>query len=63
MAVPKHKVSKQRTHTRSANWKICKPTLTVCPKCGEMIPPHTVCKHCGYYKGDSVVQIKQEKKD
>ncbi len=63
MAVPKHKTSKQRTHTRKANWKIAKPTLVACPKCGELKPAHKVCSHCGYYKDEPVVQIKTEKED
>ncbi len=64
MAVPKHKTSKQRTHTRrSANRNIDAPTLVACPKCGEMIPTHRACSHCGYYKGESIIQIKQDKED
>ena len=63
MAVPKHKTSKQRSHTRKANWKIVGPTLVVCPNCGEMIPTHRVCSHCGYYKKEPVVQIKKDKEE
>ncbi len=38
MAVPKHKVSKQRRNTRnSANFKTEAPTLVECPKCHEQI--------------------------
>ncbi|MBR6062267.1 MAG: 50S ribosomal protein L32, partial [Spirochaetales bacterium] len=28
-----------------------------CPECGGLKPPHKVCIHCGYYKGNSVVQV------
>ncbi len=63
MAVPKHKTSKQRTRTRKANWKISKPTLAACPKCGELKTPHRACGHCGYYNDESVIQIKQDKED
>ena len=65
MAVPKHKTSKQRTHTRrSANRKIViMPSLSACPKCGEMKPTHRACSHCGDYKDESVIQIKQDKED
>ena len=48
MAVPKHKPSKQRTHSRKANWKISKPSIARCPNYGEMKPTHRVCSHCGY---------------
>lgn len=63
MAVPKHKTSKQRTHSRGANWKINKPTLAACPRCGELKPNHKACSHCGYYKDEPVIQIKQDKED
>ncbi len=62
MAVPKRKISKQRKHTRSANWKISAPNLVVCSHCNAKIRPHTVCKHCGYYDGRQVVEQKEEKK-
>ncbi len=61
MAVPKGKVSKARRNTRnSANFKAVAPTLVECPKCHEMKKPHTVCKKCGSYKGETVI-VKKEK--
>ena len=62
MAVPKRKTSKQRKHTRSANWKISAPALVECPQCHELHENHKVCKNCGYYDGQAVV-VKQEKQD
>ena len=41
MAVPKHKTSKQRTHTRGSQWKLAAPTLVV--------QLHRVCPNCGFY--------------
>jgi len=62
MAVPKHKVSKQRRNTRnSANFKTEAPTLVECPKCHEFKTPHTVCKNCGTYKNKTVVEDKKKK--
>jgi len=63
MVAPKRKVSKQRGHTRYANWKIAKPTVGECPQCHESKPSHRVCKHCGYYDGVSKVEIKQKTKE
>jgi len=42
-----------------------KPFLTNCPKCGKSVLPHTVCGHCGYYKGREVVNVleKLERKE
>ena len=58
MAVPKRKTSKQRKHTRAANWEA--PTLVKCPQCGELKVPHQVCGKCGYYKGVEVVKVSKE---
>ena len=58
MAVPKHKTSKQRSHTRhSNNSKAKMPTLVECPQCHNFTTSHTVCAHCGYYGGKQVVDV------
>ncbi|MBP5450064.1 MAG: 50S ribosomal protein L32 [Spirochaetales bacterium] len=58
MAVPKHRASKSRKRMhRSINMKLTLPGMTKCPECGGLTPPHKVCIHCGYYKGNSVVQV------
>ena len=63
MAVPKGKVSKARRNTRnSANFKATAPTLVECPKCHEMKRPHAVCKKCGSYKGETVIEKKEKTK-
>ena len=41
--------------------------LTTCQKCKKPVLPHTVCKNCGYYKGNQVIDVmakltKKEKK-
>ena len=56
MAVPKRRTSKQRKHTRSANWKLSLPGIVECPQCHEMKLAHRICKNCGYYAGKSVVK-------
>ena len=58
MAVPKRKVSQaRRDKRRSANSKLTAPTLTKCPKCGELGLSHRVCKACGTYNGKTVVAV------
>ncbi len=63
MAVPKGKTSKQRKHTRSANWKISAPSLVECGHCHELKENHKVCLNCGYYDGQQVVVKKEKKAD
>ena len=61
MAVPKRKVSKaRRDKRRSSTWKLELPGMTKCPKCGEFVKTHRVCKSCGYYKGQEVVKVEND---
>ena len=60
MAVPKRKTSKARRDKRRSTWKLSLPGMVKCPKCGEFILAHRVCKACGYYKGKEVVKISDE---
>ena len=63
MAVPKRKVSKaRRDKRRSNNSKLVMPGFAKCsnPACNEMIKPHHVCKVCGYYNGEKVLDVKQD---
>lgn len=56
MAVPKRKVSKARRDKRRSNvWKLGLPGMTKCPKCGEFILSHRVCKNCGTYAGKEYI--------
>ncbi|MBM3250804.1 MAG: 50S ribosomal protein L32 [Candidatus Nealsonbacteria bacterium] len=67
MAVPKQHRSKSRQGQRRMHIHLNVPEITVCPKCGKPILPHTVCQACGFYKGREVIDIlgkldKKEKK-
>ena len=58
MAVPKRKTSKaSRDKRRSSTWKLVLPGMTTCPKCGEVVLRHRVCKACGTYAGKEVVAV------
>lgn len=65
MAVPKQRHTKSRRNKRRANISLKAPLLAKCPKCGKPVLPHTVCLHCGYYKGVEVINVfeKLEKKE
>ncbi len=60
MAVPKKKVSKARRDKRRAQWKLVLPGMTQCPKCGEYVKTHRVCKACGYYAGEKVLDVESK---
>ena len=63
MAVPTSKTSKQRKALRrSSHWKLDPPTLTACPKCGELRLSHHACLACGTYNGRVVIKMADEKK-
>ncbi len=41
--------------------------LNICPKCKKPILSHTVCRNCGFYKGQEIINVlakltKKEKK-
>ena len=56
MAVPKRKVSKaRRDKRRSSVWKLDAPAMAKCPNCGEMNLAYRVCKKCGYYDGEKIL--------
>ena len=62
MAVPKKKVSKARRDKRRSNvWKLDLPGMVKCPKCGEFVKSHRVCKACGYYAGKEVLTVEESK--
>ena len=54
---PKNKSSKGHRDQRRANWKMGVMNLVKCPKCGELMMPHRVCKNCGTYNKKEIVRV------
>ncbi|OGH23419.1 MAG: 50S ribosomal protein L32 [Candidatus Levybacteria bacterium RIFCSPHIGHO2_02_FULL_42_12] len=52
---PKKRHSRARQGKRRASIFLSAPIGAVCSQCKKIIPSHTVCKHCGYYRGKAVV--------
>ncbi|MDD4188709.1 MAG: 50S ribosomal protein L32 [Eubacteriales bacterium] len=61
MALPKRKLSKQRTAKKRACWKLETPNLVECPQCHALKKQHVVCKECGYYDRKEVIKVVEEK--
>ena len=59
MAVPKRKTSTSKRNMRRAHDHVGVAAMGECLHCGEMVRPHHVCPHCGYYKGREVI-VKDE---
>ena len=67
MAVPRHRHTKSKVHKRRMHIYITPPFLTTCQKCKKPVRMHTICKYCGYYKGQEFIDVlgkltKKEKK-
>jgi len=61
MAVPKKRQSPTRRNKRRANHdRVTAPTVVTCPNCSEPTLSHRVCKSCGYYRGEQVIEIKED---
>ena len=61
MAVPKRKVSKaRRDKRRSSVWKLDAPAMAKCPNCGEMNLAYRVCKKCGFYDGEKILDTAEK---
>ncbi len=54
---PKNKSSKGRRNQRRANWKMAPMTLVKCPRCGELMLPHRMCRNCGTYNKKEVIAV------
>ena len=56
MAVPARRTSKTRRDKRRTHFKLSVPGMVKCSHCGEYKLAHRVCKSCGTYKGEDVVE-------
>lgn len=56
MAVPKRRTSKKVKRQRRTHKKVLAPGLVECSNCGELARPHYICKACGHYDGEEIVE-------
>ncbi|MEW6717518.1 MAG: 50S ribosomal protein L32 [Chloroflexota bacterium] len=57
--LPKRKHSKGRTRRRRAHDALKLRNLVFCANCGHMRLPHSVCSHCGFFKGREVISVEE----
>lgn len=58
--LPKRKVSKSRRNRRRAHDSLSLKHLVVCDSCGEYRIAHQVCRNCGSYRGQQVMDVDDE---
>jgi large subunit ribosomal protein L32 len=59
---PKKRHSRQRQGKRRAAINFTVPAFVVCSNCGAKMLSHSACKKCGYYKGVTVLNLKEKTK-
>jgi large subunit ribosomal protein L32 len=57
MAVPKKRTSKQRKRKRRTHYKAEAVVTQTCARCGDPKQPHRVCRSCGYYRDEQVLEV------
>ncbi|MFH1643675.1 MAG: 50S ribosomal protein L32 [bacterium] len=61
MPVPKRKTSKSKRNMRSSTKGMKVKSVAVCQTCSAPVVSHSVCKGCGYYKGEKVLRTKSDR--
>lgn len=63
MAEPKKRTNRSKGGMRRRAIKAKAPSISYCGNCHEPIKNHTVCKNCGFYKGEQVIKDKKIEKE
>ena len=62
-ALPKIKVSITRRRRKRAHYlRLKMPSIVHCSNCDKRCLSHRVCPHCGQYKRQQIITIKENKK-
>jgi large subunit ribosomal protein L32 len=59
MQAPKRRTSRSKRNKRRAHDALTPVAPIACPHCGEPTMPHRICRHCGTYKGRTVIETAQ----
>ena len=63
MAEPKKRLTSTRSGNRRSHLAKKVQKLGFCPKCNSALPSHTVCKKCGYYNGEDILQLERKERE
>ena len=63
MAVPKRKTTPMKRGMRRMHDRVQMIAMGECSNCGVEKQSHTVCPHCGHYRGRQILTIKAPKED
>lgn len=63
MPHPKRRWSHARTRRRRQRYRVRAVAWAPCPSCRRPKPPHQICPHCGFYRGQAMVQIQPKGKE
>jgi len=61
VAVPRHHMAKGHQLRRRSHLALKPLKLVACSHCKKTVRPHTLCLHCGYYKGREVLNVLAKK--
>lgn len=63
MPVPKKRTTKSRQKKRRSQIFLKKLNLVLCDHCKKLKLPHRVCPHCGFYRGEKIIDVLKKIKD
>jgi large subunit ribosomal protein L32 len=55
MQAPKRRTSHSKRNKRRSHDALRAVNPSLCPQCGEPVLPHRVCRHCGAYRGRTLI--------
>jgi large subunit ribosomal protein L32 len=57
MAVPRHKLSRNKKGQRRSHDALAPKGWSTCARCNAVKLPHRVCSNCGHYKGMKKIDV------
>jgi len=55
MQAPKRRTSRSKRNKRRSHDALTAVNTIACPHCGEPSLSHRICRHCGTYRGRTIV--------